>query len=141
MNELYVFKEGKRLRCGYTTGSCATAAAKGAAYMLVKGELIDGIEIDTPSGVRLELPILKPHIEEEYASCCVVKDAGDDPDVTDKLEIYARVSKRCDGEIHISGYRNNNPQRLLGRGWPGGNKPCSQKDDYKGAFGNLQGWL
>lgn len=103
MNDLYVIKEGKRLRCGYTTGSCAAAAAKAAARMLVSGEKIESIDIHTPAGIRLELQICKPCIEEGYASCCVVKDAGDDPDVTDNMEIYARVSRREDGRISIDG--------------------------------------
>lgn len=103
MHELYMIKEGKKLRCGYTTGSCAAAAAKAAAIMLLTGEKLSSVDIDTPAGIKLELPVCKPHIEEKYASCCIVKDAGDDPDVTDRLEIYARVSRREDGAIIIDG--------------------------------------
>ncbi|HYE81684.1 MAG TPA: cobalt-precorrin-5B (C(1))-methyltransferase CbiD [Clostridia bacterium] len=103
MHEHFVIKNGKRLRCGYTTGSCAAAAAKAAAEMLVAGSEIEYIDIDTPAGIKLKLQVCKPHIEEEYASCCIVKDAGDDPDVTDRMEIYARVSKRTDGAINIDG--------------------------------------
>jgi cobalt-precorrin-5B (C1)-methyltransferase len=103
MHDLYIIKDGKKLRCGYTTGSCAAAAAKAAAFMLITGNVVDFIEIDTPAGIRLKLAIGKPDIAEEYASCCIVKDAGDDPDVTDYMEIYARVSKREDGLINING--------------------------------------
>ncbi|KUO72491.1 MAG: cobalt-precorrin-6A synthase [Clostridia bacterium BRH_c25] len=103
MHDLFVIKDGKKLRCGYTTGSCAAAAAKAAANMLVTGEKIDHIDIEIPAGIKLELQVCKPCIEEKYASCCIVKDAGDDPDVTDKLEIYARVSRRADGVINIDG--------------------------------------
>lgn len=103
MHELYVVKDGKRLRCGYTTGSCAAGAAKAAAKMLMTGEQLDCIDIDTPAGIRLSLNICKTFINGEYAGCCVVKDAGDDPDVTDKLEIYARVSRRNDGQVVIQG--------------------------------------
>jgi cobalt-precorrin-5B (C1)-methyltransferase len=103
MNELYVIKNGESLRCGYTTGSCATGAAKAAALMLLSKEKLDYIKIDTPSGIELNLKVESPHIDEEYASCCIVKDAGDDPDVTDGMEIYARVSKREDSEIVILG--------------------------------------
>ncbi|HWR62358.1 MAG TPA: cobalt-precorrin-5B (C(1))-methyltransferase CbiD [Clostridia bacterium] len=103
MDDIFVIKDGKRLRCGYTTGSCAAAAAKAAAKMLITREEIRLIDIDTPSGIRLELPVGKPDIGECSASCCIVKDAGDDPDVTDKIEIYARVSRRTDGVINITG--------------------------------------
>lgn len=103
MNDIFVIKDGKKLRCGYTTGSCAAAAAKAAAVMLVSGREIDAVEVYTPSGVKLELMVHKACIASAHASCCVVKDAGDDPDVTDKLEIWARVSRREDGEVVIDG--------------------------------------
>ncbi|MDD4503899.1 MAG: cobalt-precorrin-5B (C(1))-methyltransferase, partial [Clostridiaceae bacterium] len=103
MNDVFVIKNGKRLRCGYTTGSCASAAVKAAANMLMTGEKISHIDIDTPAGIKLELQVCKPCIDGEYASCCIVKDAGDDPDVTDKIEIFARVRKRTDGVINIDG--------------------------------------
>lgn len=103
MHDQYVIKGGKRLRCGYTTGSCAAAAAKAAAYMLLTGKPVESIEIDTPAGIRLQLAVEKPVIAEEYSSCCVVKDAGDDPDVTDKMEIFARATRREDGVVNITG--------------------------------------
>ena len=103
MDDIFVIKDGKRLRCGYTTGSCAAGAAKAAAKMLVSGSEISSIDIMTPSGVELELQVGKPCINREFASCCIVKDAGDDPDVTDKLEIFARVSQRTDGVVNIDG--------------------------------------
>lgn len=103
MHENYVIKDGKKLRCGYTTGSCAAGAAKAAAYMLLSGKMIETIEIDTPAGIKLKLKVEKPHIGKIHASCCIVKDAGDDPDVTDGMEIYAGVSKRADGAVLIHG--------------------------------------
>lgn len=103
MHDLYVIKDGKKLRCGYTTGSCAAAAAKAAAYMLITGKPVDYIEIDTPAGIPLKLEVCKQEITKEYASCCIIKDAGDDPDVTDHMEIFAGVSRREDGAINISG--------------------------------------
>ena len=101
--DLYVIKEGKNLRCGYTTGSCATAAAKAAAIMLESNKIIKYVEIDTPANIRLKLEVNNPVIQDDYASCSIVKDAGDDPDNTDGIEIYARVKKRNDGEIAIDG--------------------------------------
>lgn len=101
--DLYVIKEGKSLRCGYTTGSCATAAAKAAAIMLETKEIIKYVEIDTPANIRLRLEVHNPIIEDEYATCSIVKDAGDDPDNTDGIAIYAKVSKRSDGKVNIDG--------------------------------------
>ena len=101
--DLYVIKEGKSLRCGYTTGSCATAAAKAAAIMLETNRIIKYVEIDTPANIRLKLEVHNPIIEDGYVSCSIVKDAGDDPDNTDGIAIYAKVSKRSDGKVNIDG--------------------------------------
>ncbi len=103
MDNMYVIKDGKQLRCGYTTGSCATAAAKAAMIGLLKGMIPEHVEIDTPAGVVLKLKVDKQYIENDIASCCIVKDAGDDPDVTDGIEIFARVSRRDDNNIVIDG--------------------------------------
>ncbi|MBU3190234.1 cobalt-precorrin-5B (C(1))-methyltransferase CbiD [Clostridium bowmanii] len=103
MNDNYIVKYGKKLRCGYTTGSCAAGAAKAAAKMLLSREKLEKISIDTPAGIILNLELLDIHIEEDHAYCCIVKDAGDDPDSTDKIKIYARVSKREDSKIIIDG--------------------------------------
>ena len=103
MLDMYVIKEGKRLRCGYTTGSCATAAAKAAAIMLETGTVIQFVEIDTPANVRLKLEVCNPKIDKDKASCSIIKDAGDDPDNTDGMEIYAEVKKREDRIVNIDG--------------------------------------
>ena len=103
MKDIYVVKEGKRLRCGYTTGSCSAAAAKACAIMLESGRIIGSVSIDTPYGIRLDLKVEDPHIYNKYASCFIVKDGGDDPDVTDGIKIYARVSKRDDSDIVMDG--------------------------------------
>jgi len=79
------------LRKGYTTGSCAQGAAKASAMMLVTGKPIDGVEVETPSGVKLRLPIIDPEIGDHYAKCGVIKDSGDDPDITHGAKIYAMV--------------------------------------------------
>lgn len=79
------------LRKGYTTGTCAQGAAKASTMMLVTGKPIDGVEVETPSGVRLHLPIIDPEIGDHYAKCGVVKDSGDDPDITHGAKIYTTV--------------------------------------------------
>ena len=103
LDEMYVIKEGKKLRCGYTTGSCAAGAAKAAAIMLELGEKLNFVEIDTPAGIRLKLEVKNHSIEDDWASCCIIKDGGDDPDVTDGMEIYAKVRKRNDDKVYIDG--------------------------------------
>lgn len=80
-----------KLRKGYTTGTCAQAGAKAAALMLLTKELQDRVEVQTPSGVRLSLPVVAPEIGEDYARCGVVKDSGDDPDATHGVMICATV--------------------------------------------------
>lgn len=101
--ERYVIKDGKKLRCGYTTGSCATAASKASVLALVTGTRPKSVEIDTPKGVRLEIDIETCKREGDAYVSAVRKDAGDDPDVTDGIEILSRVSPRDDGEINIYG--------------------------------------
>lgn len=88
---LILEKEGKQVRMGYTTGSCAAGAAKAAAKMLITGEVVKEIEIDTPAGIPLCLSVEKAERGTDFARCCIVKDGGDDPDVTTGLEIFAEA--------------------------------------------------
>lgn len=92
----YQFSYGKQLRCGYTTGSCATAAAKAAALMLLTGEPVSVIRIDTPKGIVLDLEPLEVERGADFVSCAIRKDSGDDPDDTNGVLVYARVEK-CEG--------------------------------------------
>ncbi|MDX9871156.1 MAG: cobalt-precorrin-5B (C(1))-methyltransferase CbiD [Clostridia bacterium] len=93
---------GKLLRCGYTTGACAAAAAKAAGIMLLGGAPVQRVSIGTPKGVALTLDVLEICLTSDYASCAVRKDAGDDPDVTDGMLIYAQVKKSA-RDITIGG--------------------------------------
>lgn len=101
--EKYVFKNNKKLRMGYTTGSCAAAAAKAAAGMLLTGKAVPEVKLMTPKGIRLDLEVLEAKWTAEEASCAIRKDAGDDPDVTDGLEIYASVRKTEEPGVQIDG--------------------------------------
>lgn len=101
--DLYIIKNGENLRCGYTTGSCAAAASKAAVLMLETSKKLDYIEIDTPAGVRLKLQVTNQKISLDEASCSIIKDAGDDPDVTDGIEIFSKVVRNDKGLNSIDG--------------------------------------
>lgn len=91
-NTSVVWKNQTKLRTGYTTGSCAAAAAKAAAHMLVSGEVVGEVSLVTPSGIRLYLEVEDIVKENNYVSCAIRKDSGDDPDVTNGILVYARVT-------------------------------------------------
>lgn len=101
--EEYVYKNHKKLRCGYTTGTCAAAAAKAAARMLLTGRRLTSICVDTPKGILATFSLLDITLSDTKAVCAVQKDAGDDADCTDKIRIYAAVSCRAGGKIVIEG--------------------------------------
>ena len=92
MLERYVYKNQKKMRCGYTTGTCACAAAKAAAYMLLSGREVKEIKVITPMGVSLTLPVIDIDIKEDKVICAIKKDSGDAPDVTNGIKIYAQVT-------------------------------------------------
>jgi cobalt-precorrin-5B (C1)-methyltransferase len=90
--EEFIIREGKKLRLGYTTGSCAAAAAKAAACLLLTGRAPSTVGLTTPKGIHLDLSVLEPKREEKSASCAIEKDSGDDPDVTGGTLIFATVT-------------------------------------------------
>ncbi len=101
MNE-FVVKGGRKLRRGYTTGSCAAAAAKAAAVMAVTGKVIPEIYVMTPAGIGLTLDVCDIAIKQGSARCAVSKDSGDDPDITNGVWVYSSVELTAEG-IEIAG--------------------------------------
>lgn len=88
---------GKEMRRGYTTGSCAAAAAKGAVQMLFSQKSLDRVGIMTLAGIPLDLQLYNILIEPDKACCSIQKDAGDDPDVTHGIHIFAQAKKTPSG--------------------------------------------
>lgn len=90
----------KKLREGYTTGTCMTGAALASAVWQLSGKCPEKVQVDTPAGRTLVLSVL----EFDDFECGIVKDAGDDPDVTDGCVVRVRtVISSVDGEIKFTG--------------------------------------
>lgn len=101
--EHFVARAGQSLRLGFTTGTCAALAAGAAARMLLGGKTAVSASLVTPKGIPVETPLHDVSLTGGEASCAVKKDAGDDPDVTDGVLVYATVAKRAGAEIVIDG--------------------------------------
>lgn len=108
--EEYVIKDKKRLRCGYTTGSCAAAAAQRSTAMVLGANFFpdENVVLITPKGIKLTLPVENPEYGENWASCGIKKDSGDDPDATNGILINAKVSKIAGGKDD-----SNEPQIII----------------------------
>ena len=78
---------------GFTTGSCAAGAAKGAAYGLLQGTIPDSVDINTPANVTLRLSLIHRKVGNNFAECAIRKYAGDDPDITNGCEVHVRIEK------------------------------------------------
>ena len=103
MGDSYIYKNQKKLRWGYTTGTCAAAASLAAAVMLLQGRRMEQVSLTTPKGVRLDLEVEEMDTGENRVSCGVRKDAGDDPDVTDGLMVYSQVRLPDADSVDVSG--------------------------------------
>ena len=101
--EHYILVGQKALRCGYTTGSCAAAAARGAAEYLLTGQWPAAIHLVTPAGIPITADLLETVAGDEWAACAVEKDGGDDPDVTDGTLVCARVETTAVPGVVIDG--------------------------------------
>lgn len=102
MEERFIYCGTKKMRCGYTTGSCAAAAAKAAAEALLTGQKVKYADILLPKGEHLRFEISDCTINGKTAACTVIKDSGDDPDITNGIEIIAEVSL-IDSGVEIIG--------------------------------------
>ena len=102
-NNSEVWVEQKKMRTGYTTGSCAAAAAKAAVCMLLSGEVIQQVRLMTPKGIELDLEVEQIERRQHGVRCAVRKDSGDDPDVTNGIYVYAEVRKEPEPGIYLDG--------------------------------------
>jgi cobalt-precorrin-5B (C1)-methyltransferase len=91
------------LRTGWTTGTCASAAAKAATTALDTGQIQHAVEVALPDGQRVSFPVDACTLSENQAEAVVVKDAGDDPDVTHGARLTATVRWREEPGIELDG--------------------------------------
>ena len=103
LEDYYVIRGNKKMRFGYTTGSCAAAACKGATEILLGGKLQETVTLMTPKGILLTLELKDIQIETDKVTCAIRKDAGDDPDTTTGILVYATVEKTKEQGITLDG--------------------------------------
>ena len=103
LEDYYVIRGNKKMRFGYTTGSCAAAACRGAAEILLSGKRRETVQLMTPKGILLTLELKDIQIEPDKVTCAIQKDAGDDPDTTNGILVYASVHKKKEPGIILDG--------------------------------------
>ena len=108
--EEYVIKNQKKLRLGITTGTCSAAAAQAASMQLLLGVESHAVTLRTPKGMTVSVPVYLMEADADRVSYKVVKDSGDDPDVTNGTDVcvtvaYAkqRVREQTDGREEFDG--------------------------------------
>lgn len=101
--DCYISVGQKKLRCGYTTGTCAAGAARAAAELLLTGRCPDAVRVDTPAGIPVTAEVESPASGPGWASCAVRKDGGDDIDATHGALIFARVERRESPGVAVDG--------------------------------------
>lgn len=121
-----LWHNGKSYRKGYTTGSCATAAAKVAALMVLRQQVINQVSIVTPSGVTLRLNVEQPLICGQQASAAIRKDGGDDVDATHGMLIFAQATLNDSGSISIVGGEGVGTVTRKGIGLPVGSSAINR---------------
>ena len=119
-------EQNRKLQSGFTTGTCAAAAAKAAARILLSGEKVESASLFLPGGDEVTFPVIVDEISSEAVSCAVKKDAGDDPDVTHGALIYARVSrKEVSGDMSAASW--NLTSAIT-------DKPCYRSEEFPFLF-------
>ena len=94
----------KKLKTGFTTGTSATAAAKGAILAIINQSKIENVEVKLPKGNLMKIPLHFCEYQKDQGRCSVIKDGGDDPDVTHGAEIIVDLSfTDKKNEIEIDG--------------------------------------
>jgi len=101
--EQTLVRDGKELKYGYTTGTCATGAALAAVMLLENGNAPAAVTVTTPKGWPVIMEVLQPHRGSDWAETTIRKDAGDDPDVTHQHLITARVQRNSSGQVVFKG--------------------------------------
>ncbi len=96
-------RQNKKFKIGFTTGTAASLASKACVLMLQNGKIVNNVRVLTPAGIMIETKVFDQEIKNKYAQCSVVKDAGDDPDVTNGIKIFSRVVKNNSGNIKLIG--------------------------------------
>jgi cobalt-precorrin-5B (C1)-methyltransferase len=92
-------KDNNNLRKGYTTGSCATAAAKASLLAVIHQKFEKEVEIHLPSGEMATMRVYPQSLNKNSASCVVIKDAGDDPDVTHACDIGCHIELNNSSDV------------------------------------------
>ncbi len=90
--DIYINKNQKKMRCGFTTGTCCTLAAKAAAKQLLLGVRVEEETVMTPKGIPVTVEVVTDVVSEQEVIGKVYKDSGDDPDVTNGMEVLVSVS-------------------------------------------------
>lgn len=102
-DEAYIYVGQQKLRRGYTTGSCAAAASQAAARVLFGEEEPKTVKLTVPKGLTLCIPVHSVQKDEGQAQASVCKDSGDDPDVTDHIEVVVSIQPNPTPGITIRG--------------------------------------
>ena len=113
----------KRLRSGFTTGACSAAAAKAAAMAITSGKAPKAVEIGFPDGSRKSFAVHACTLDDTGATASIIKDAGDDPDVTNRAEILATVQFGHQREPDVPCISHENVQLFRGKGVGVATKP------------------
>lgn len=108
----YIIYNNKKLKKGYTTGSCAAAATKVAIEALL-GEKVKFVTINTFEG-EINIPVKEILVQNGKALCTITKYSGDDPDITDGADICSEVSLNDNGDINVNGGKGVGTVTLAG---------------------------